>query len=173
MDYKRRDASLYSRLKDYRFFDGDKTKACPHCGSVINPFFVICPICDFDFRDLESYELCKNCGRIIDENDEMCPACGVTLKPHESLPEVVDLCDEGFRHIRNFKIKEAKVCFNRASKLDSRDVNPIIGNAYCLYYLGYYVLALRKYDEALKIDPDCVDDEFYSLLVNKADSVKG
>ena len=132
MDYKRRDASLYSRLKDYRFFDGDKTKTCPHCGGIINPFFVICPVCDFDFRDLESYELCKNCGRIIDEDDEMCPACGVTLKPHESLPEVVDLCDEGFRHIRNFKIKEAKLCFNRASKLSF--VSGILNSVFVIKY---------------------------------------
>ena len=172
MDYARRDASSYSRHNDYRYSDEDKTKMCPNCGHNINPFFVICPFCDFDIRELPSYKLCKNCGRIVDECDEICHVCGVSLTPHESLPEVVNLCDEGFRHIKNFKIKEAKICFNRASKIDSKDVNPIIGNAYCLYYLGYYVLALKKYDEALKLDPDCVDEEFYSNLTSKVISVK-
>ena len=173
MDYTKRDASLYSRHKDYRYLDGDKTKMCPNCGHNINPLFVICPVCNFDVRNLASYELCENCGRIIDEDDEACPSCGVNLKPHESLPEVVDLCDEGFRYIKRFKIKDAKLCFNKASKLDSKDVNPIIGNAYCLYYLGYYVLAIKKYEEALEIDPDCLDEDFYNSLVSKADSVKG
>ncbi len=171
MDYKKRNASSYS--KDYRYLEGDKSKTCPSCGYRINPFFVICPFCDFDFRKLSSYEICENCGRIIDSDDDVCDACGYILRPHESLPEVMDLCDEGFALIKDFKIKEAKVCFNKALKLDSMDVNPIIGNAYCLYYLGYYVLALKECDEALKLDADCVDEDFYEDVVNKANSVKG
>ena len=173
MDYKNRDGSSCMRHKDYMYLDGDKTKMCPNCGHNINPLFVSCPFCDFDFRDLDSHELCSNCGRIIDDCDEICHACGVSLKPHESSPKVVDLCDEGFRHIRNFDIKKAKICFNKASKIDSMDANPIVGNGYCLYYLGYYVLALKKFDEARKLDPDCVDDEFYRKVQKKADSVKG
>lgn len=173
MDYRHRDTSSYSRHDDYMYSNDDSSKMCPNCGHTINPFFVICPFCDFDIRELPSYTLCDNCGRIIDECDEICHFCGVILKPHESLPEVVDLCDEGFRYIRSFKIKEAKICFNKASKIDSRDVNPIIGNAYCLYYLGYYVLALKKCDEARKLDPDCVDEEFYDKVMRKANSVKG
>lgn len=173
MDYLRRKASTYSHHKDYMYLDDDKTKLCPNCGHKINPFFVICPFCDFDIRDLHLYETCENCGRIIDDCDEICNGCGTILKPQESLPEVAVLCDEGFRYIRNFKIKEAKVCFRKASKLDSRDANPIVGEAYCLYYLGYYVLALKKCDEALELDPDCVGDEFYMEVSDKANSVKG
>ena len=173
MDNAKRDTSPYIRHKDYRYLDGDKTKICPSCGHNINPFFVICPYCDFDIRELSSYDLCPNCGRIIDDCDEICHACGIDLKHHESLPEVVALCDVGFRYIKDFKIKEAKTCFNKASRIDSKDVNPIIGNAYCLYYLGYYVLALKKCDEARKLDPDCVDEEFYDKVMRKANSVKG
>ena len=172
MDYTKRERFLHSQLKDYKYLDGDKTKTCPNCGHNINPFFVICPFCDFDIRDLHSYELCEKCGRIIDECDEICHACGVVLKPHESVPEVVELCDEGFMHIKNYKIKEAKICFNKALKIDSRDANPIVGDAYCLYYLGYYVLALKRFDEALKLNPDCVDEDFYNKVASKVDTVK-
>ena len=71
---------------------------------------------------------------------------------HVSLNEVTDLCDRGFRYIENFKIKDAKVCFNKASKLDSKDVNPVVGNAYCLYYLGYYVLSFNECKRAINME---------------------
>lgn len=171
-DYAR-DKSARALPKDYNYLGGDKSKSCPNCGHDINPLFLICPYCDFDFRYLSSYELCENCGRIVDECDEICHACGFIFKPHKSLPEVTRLCDEGFRLIEKYKIKDAKICFNKASKLDSRDPNPIVGNAYCLYHLGYYVLALKKCDEALDIDSESVGEEFYHTIKKQADSVKG
>ena len=163
-DYTR-DVSQHSDFRDY------KSKMCPNCGHSINPFFVICPFCDFDLRQLSLHDVCEDCGRII--YDDVCRYCGDVPVPHESLRRVAELCDEGFRHIGNFKIKEAKICFDRASKIDSNDANPVVGIAYCFYYLGYYVLALNKCDEAMKLDSDSVDEEFYGKVKSKVDSLKG
>ena len=91
---------------------------------------------------------------------------------HESLREVTDLCDEGFRNIENYKIKDAKACFNRALKLDSKDVNPVVGNAYCLYYLGYYVLSFKECKRAINMDIESVDRVFYRKVKAKAREVK-
>ena len=91
---------------------------------------------------------------------------------HESLNEVTDLCDRGFSYIENFKIKDAKVCFNKASKLDSKDVNPVVGNAYCLYYLGYYVLSFKECKRAINMDIDSIDRVFYRKVKSKAKEVK-
>jgi tetratricopeptide (TPR) repeat protein len=91
---------------------------------------------------------------------------------HISLPEVTDLCDDGFRHIENFKIKDAKACFNRALKLDSKDVNPVVGNAYCLYYLGYYVLSFKECKKAINMDIESIDRAFYRKVKAKASEVK-
>ena len=165
-DYHSRNASHANHS------DNVDSKMCPYCGREINPFMVICPFCEFDFRDYDLYEKCENCGRLVDECDAVCANCGEVLKSHESIPEVVRLCDEGFRLIKDYKIKEAKICFNKASKIDSKDATPIVGSAYCLYYLGYYVLALKKCDEALKLDPDSVDDGFYNDVNDKVNSVK-
>lgn len=165
-DYYSRSASHFNHC------DTHNSKVCPYCGREINQFMVICPFCDFDFRDYDLYDKCENCGRLVDDCDVVCANCGEVLKVHESIPEVIQLCDEGFRLIKNYKIKEAKICFNKASKLDSLDATPIVGSAYCLYYLGYYVLALKKCDEALKLDPDSVDKGFYNDVNDKANSVK-
>ena len=165
-DY-RRNASRHSHLRDY------KSKECPNCGHSINPFFVICPVCDFDLRDLHLYEVCGKCGRIIDDTDGICRNCEDDAMPHESAASVIQLCDEGFGHIENYRIKEAKICFDRASRIDSKDANPIAGSAYCFYHLGYYVLALKKCDEALKLDSESIDEVFYNKVKSKADSVKG
>lgn len=91
---------------------------------------------------------------------------------HESLKEVTDLCDEGFGYIEDFKIKDAKVCFNKALKLDSKDVNPVIGNAYCLYYLGYYVLSFKECKKAINMDIGSIDRVFYRKVKAKANEVK-
>jgi tetratricopeptide (TPR) repeat protein len=91
---------------------------------------------------------------------------------HESLKEVTDLCDEGFEYIEDFKIKDAKVCFNKALKLDSKDVNPVIGNAYCLYYLDYYVLSFKECKKAINMDIGSIDRVFYRKVKAKANEVK-
>lgn len=91
---------------------------------------------------------------------------------HESLKEVSDLCDEGFGYIGDYKIKDAKACFNKALKLDSEDVNPVVGNAYCLFYLGYYVLALKECKKAIDMDIESVDRVFYRKVKAKASEVK-
>lgn len=91
---------------------------------------------------------------------------------HESLKEVSDLCDEGFNYIDDYKIKDAKVCFNKALKLDSKDVNPVIGNAYCLYHLGYYVLAFEECKKAINMDIKSIDRSFYRKVKAKAREVK-
>jgi tetratricopeptide (TPR) repeat protein len=130
-DYSR-DVPQHSDFRDY------KSKMCPNCGRSINPFFVICPFCDFDLRELSMHEVCGQCGRIMDDSEGICHYCEGIAMPHESIRKVAELCDEGFRHIRNFRIKEAKICFDKASKLDSNDANPVVGTAYCFYYLGYH-----------------------------------
>ncbi len=91
---------------------------------------------------------------------------------HESLKEVTDLCDRGFNYIEDFKIKDAKVCFNKALKIDSKDVNPVVGNAYCLYYLGYYVLSFKECKKAINMDIDSIDRIFYRKVKSKAKGVK-
>jgi tetratricopeptide (TPR) repeat protein len=91
---------------------------------------------------------------------------------HESLREVTDLCDEGFRNIENYKIKDAKACFNKALKLDSKDVNPVVGNAYCLYHLGYYVLSFKECKRAINMDIESIDRTFYRKVKAKAREVK-
>lgn len=95
-----------------------------------------------------------------------------TVYNHESLKEVSDLCDRGFDYIEDFKIKDAKVCFNKALKLDSKDVNPVVGNAYCLYYLGYYVLSFKECKKAINMDIDSIDRVFYRKVKSKANEVK-
>ena len=91
---------------------------------------------------------------------------------HESLREVTDLCDKGFSFMENYKIKDAKACFNKALKLDSKDVNPVVGNAYCLYYLGYYVLSFKECKRAINMDIDSIDRTFYRKVKAKAKEVK-
>ena len=91
---------------------------------------------------------------------------------HLSLKEVSDLCDRGFDYIDDYKIKDAKVCFNKASKLDSKDVNPVVGNAYCLYYLGYYVLSFKECKKAINMDIESIDRVFYRKVKAKAEDVK-
>ncbi|MEE1335877.1 tetratricopeptide repeat protein, partial [Methanobrevibacter sp.] len=91
---------------------------------------------------------------------------------HESLKEVTDLCDDGFNYLEDFKIKDAKACFNRALKLDSKDVNPVVGNAYCLYHLGYYVLAFKECKKAINMDLNSIDRNFYRKVKSKANEVK-
>ena len=91
---------------------------------------------------------------------------------HESLKEVTDLCDDGFSYLEDFKIKDAKACFNKALKLDSKDVNPVVGNAYCLYHLGYYVLAFKECKKAINMDLNSIDRNFYRKVKSKANEVK-
>ena len=91
---------------------------------------------------------------------------------HESLKEVTDLCDDGFNYLEDFKIKDAKACFNKALKLDSKDVNPVVGNAYCLYHLGYYVLAFKECKKAINMDLNSIDRNFYRKVKSKANEVK-
>lgn len=90
---------------------------------------------------------------------------------HESLKEVADLCDRGFDYIVKFKIKDAKVCFNKAKKLDENDVNPVVGNAYCLYHLGYYVLAFKECRKAINMDIESIDRTFYRKVKSRAKEV--
>lgn len=91
---------------------------------------------------------------------------------HESLQEVTDLCDKGFDYIEDYKIKDAKACFNKALKIDSKDVNPVVGNAYCLYYLGYYVLSFKECKKAINMDIESLDRTFYRKVKAKAREVK-
>lgn len=90
---------------------------------------------------------------------------------HESCGEVSDLCDEGFRHIEDYRIRDAKVCFNKASRIDEMDANPIVGNAYCLFHLGYYVLALKECKKAIDMDIESVDRKFYRKVKAKANEL--
>lgn len=83
--------------------------------------------------------------------------------------EVTRLCDEGFEYVRKVEFKNALKCFNKASKIDSEDVNPIIGQAYCSFYLGYYVKALKECRLALSMDITSVDRKFYRQVKFKAD----
>lgn len=91
---------------------------------------------------------------------------------HVSMKEVSDLCDRGFDYIDDYKIKDAKVCFNKALKLDSKDVNPVVGNAYCLYHLGYYVLSFKECKKAINMDIESIDRVFYRKVKAKAREVK-
>lgn len=90
---------------------------------------------------------------------------------HESLKEVRQLCDEGFKNIAEYRIRDAKICFNKALKIDENDANPVIGNAYCLYHLGYYVLALKECRKAIDMDVESVDRKFYRKVKAKASEV--
>ena len=89
----------------------------------------------------------------------------------ESSKEVSQLCDEGFRHIEDYKIKDAKSCFNKAIKIDENDANPVVGNAYCLYHLGYYVLSLKECQKAIDMDIESVDRRFYRKVKAKVDEM--
>lgn len=91
---------------------------------------------------------------------------------HISLKEVTDLCDDGFGYLKDYKIKDAKACFNKALKLDDKDVNPVVGNAYCLYHLGYYVLAFKECKKAINMDIESIDRDFYRKVKSKASEVK-
>lgn len=149
-------------------------KACPNCGKEVSSLAVFCPYCKIDFRDQFTDERCGGCGQLIRQGDLTCPSCGFHYGDDFSAnsEEVSDLCDKGFRYIEDFRFKDAKVCFNRASKLNPYDINPIVGNAYCLYHLGYYVLSLKKCDQALKMDAESIDDEFYKKVKSKAADVR-
>lgn len=110
-------------------------------------------------REIDRYEIDPKFLRFHDE------LRGVEIddaRPnHESSSEVTRLCDEGFTHVENYRIKDAKACFNRAVKIDGDDVNPVVGNAYCLFYLGYYVLSLKECQKAINMDIESVDRKFY------------
>lgn len=120
--------------------------------------------------DIDRFEIAPNFLKYFDE------LMGISAEDsyydHESLKEVSDLCDEGFNYIDDYKIKDAKVCFNKALKMDSKDVNPVIGNAYCLYYLGYYVLAFKECKKAINMDIESIDRNFYRKVKKKAHEVK-
>ena len=85
--------------------------------------------------------------------------------------QVNKLCDDGFKHMERYEIKDALVCFKKAVKLDSGNVRAIEGLAQCLYNLGYYIPALNKYEEALNINSDAVDYEFYRKVKIKAEKL--
>lgn len=168
-DYFNKDSN--SSHVDYEF----SFKKCPNCGRDINSLSLICPFCQIDFRDTFTDERCGGCGQLIRQGDTVCPSCGFQygISFDQNSEEVSRLCDKGFRYIEEFRIKEAKVCFNKASKLNPNDVNPIVGNAYCLYHLGYYVLSLQMCRQALKMDSNAVNDEFYNKVKSKASDIKG
>lgn len=155
--------------KDYEF----SFRKCPNCGRDVNSLSIICPFCQIDFRDTFTDERCGGCGQIIRKGDTVCPSCGFEYEiSKENGEEASKLCDKGFRYIEEFRIKDAKVCFNRALKLNPHDVNPIVGNAYCLYHLGYYVLSLKNCEQALKMDSDALSEEFYDKVKSKVNEVK-
>lgn len=119
---------------------------------------------------IDRYEIDPKFLRFYDELKEI--SVVDAHSNHESLREVADLCDEGFNYIEDYKIKDAKACFNKALKLDSKDVNPVVGNAYCLFYLGYYVLALKECKKAIDMDIESIDRTFYRKVKAKASEVK-
>ena len=165
--FKKRNESSH---KDYEA--GQKT--CPNCAKNVSSHAGICPYCKIDFTDTFTDERCSGCGRLIRQGDFTCPSCGFEYGREflQNDDEISKLCDKGFRHIENFRFKDAKVCFNRASKLNPYDINPIIGNAYCLYHLGYYVLSLKMCNMALKIDENSLDDDFYRKVKSKAADIR-
>ena len=159
-----------SSHKDYEI----SMKMCPNCGKEVSSLSIICPYCRIDFRDTFTEERCSGCGQLIRQGDMKCPSCGFEYGEEFSQndEEVTRLCDRGFRYIEDFRFKDAKVCFNKASKLNPYDINPIVGNAYCLYHLGYYVLSLKKCRQALKMDDESIDEEFYSKVKAKAADIR-
>ena len=82
--------------------------------------------------------------------------------------KIIKLCEDGFKYIEEYKIKEAKKCFNKALKLEPNNPKAIYGNAMCLYKLGYYIPALDECEKALQIDENVVDYNFYQQVKNKA-----
>ena len=88
----------------------------------------------------------------------------------EELNEEVNmLCDDGFRFIDNYKFKDAKKSFNKALKLQPRNTRVLYGDAVCLFNLGYYIPALKRCDEALKIDSNSIDETFYKKVKDKSE----
>lgn len=86
--------------------------------------------------------------------------------------EVTRLCDEGFEYLQDENYVKASKLFTKASKVDSEDINPIIGMAYCSFHLGYYVKALKECRIALGMDITSVDRKFYRKVKIKADGEK-
>ncbi len=89
---------------------------------------------------------------------------------YSSDDSVSDLCDDGFRYLRDNNIVKASKTFNRANKMDPNDPNPIVGQAYCSYNLGYHKKALEECNRALKLEYGIVDDDFLRKVKQKAEN---
>jgi RNA polymerase subunit RPABC4/transcription elongation factor Spt4 len=50
-------------------------RACPSCGEVIRPDFVVCPSCRRQLRSV-----CPSCERVLEPGWKLCPYCGQDLK---------------------------------------------------------------------------------------------
>ncbi len=54
-----------------------KSHACPHCGGLTRPPYVVCPHCNRD-RDLVYY-VCPTCGISVPHRQAPCHNCGNTI----------------------------------------------------------------------------------------------
>lgn len=120
-------------------------------------------------RGIDRYEISPEFLKFYDELKNL--DINDARPNRQSCEEVSRLCDEGFRHIEEFEIKDAKSCFNRALKIDENDVNPVVGNAYCLFHLGYYVLSLKECRKAIDMDIESVDRKFYRKVKAKVNEM--